>query len=68
MVAVHDVVRPRTLAHVPRQDGIERDGKAARQVLGLTLADVLLITVLFTLGGQALSLLLFKIRLRDHPY
>ena len=41
---------------------------AAWQVLGLTLADVLLTTVLFTLGGQALSLLLFKIRLRDHPY
>ena len=40
----------------------------AMQVFGLTLADVLLITVLFTLGGQALSLLLFKIRLRDHPY
>jgi hypothetical protein len=36
--------------------------------LDLTLADVLLITALFTVGGQALSLLLFKIRLRDHPY
>ena len=41
---------------------------AAMQVLELTLTDVLVITVLFTLGGQALSLLLFKIRLRDHPY
>jgi CDP-2,3-bis-(O-geranylgeranyl)-sn-glycerol synthase len=41
---------------------------AAMQDLELTLTDVLVITVLFTLGGQALSLLLFKIRLRDHPY
>ena len=41
---------------------------AAMQELELTLTDVLVITVLFTLGGQALSLLLFKIRLRDHPY
>jgi CDP-2,3-bis-(O-geranylgeranyl)-sn-glycerol synthase len=36
--------------------------------LGLTLADVAAIVVLFTLGGQALSLILFKLRLRDHPY
>jgi CDP-archaeol synthase len=36
--------------------------------LGLTLADVIVIVALFTVGGQALSILLFKIRLRDHPY
>ncbi len=36
--------------------------------LDLTLADVMLIVFLFTVGGQALSLLLFRIRLRDHPY
>jgi CDP-archaeol synthase len=36
--------------------------------LGLTLIDVLLVVALFTVGGQMLSLLLFKIRLRDHPY
>ncbi len=36
--------------------------------LGLTLADVAVIVAAFTLGGQAVSLLLFRIRLRDHPY
>ncbi len=41
---------------------------AAMPDLDLTLADVLVIAVLFTVGGQALSLLLFKIRLRDRPY
>jgi CDP-archaeol synthase len=41
---------------------------AAMTEVDLTLADVLVITVAFTLGGQALSLLLYKMRLRDHPY
>jgi len=36
--------------------------------LDLTLADVVLIVAAFTVGGQALSILLFKLRLRDHPY
>ncbi len=41
---------------------------AATTEVDLTLLDVLAITAAFTLGGQALSLLLYKIRLRDHPY
>ena len=41
---------------------------ASMHDLDLTLADVVLIVAVFTLGGQALSILLFKIRLRDHPY
>ena len=41
---------------------------AAMTEVDLTLADVIAITAAFTLGGQALSLLLYKMRLRDHPY
>jgi CDP-2,3-bis-(O-geranylgeranyl)-sn-glycerol synthase len=41
---------------------------ASMHDLDLTPADVIAIVALFTLGGQALSILLFKIRLRDHPY
>jgi hypothetical protein len=37
-------------------------------VLGLSLADVIVIAAVFTVGGLGLSLLLFKIRLRDRPY
>jgi CDP-2,3-bis-(O-geranylgeranyl)-sn-glycerol synthase len=41
---------------------------ACMPVLGLTLADVIVITAAFTVGGLGLSLLLFKIRLRDQPH
>jgi len=41
---------------------------ACMKDVGLTLVDVLVIVALFTVGGQILSLLLFKIRLRDQPY
>jgi CDP-2,3-bis-(O-geranylgeranyl)-sn-glycerol synthase len=41
---------------------------ACSPVLGLTLADVIVIAAVFTVGGLGLSLLLFKIRLRDRPY
>jgi CDP-2,3-bis-(O-geranylgeranyl)-sn-glycerol synthase len=41
---------------------------AAMKELGLELADIILIVALFTVGGQVLSLLLFKIRLRERPY
>jgi len=41
---------------------------ASMDNVGLTLADTFLVVVLFTLSGQVISLLLFKMRLRDHPY
>jgi CDP-2,3-bis-(O-geranylgeranyl)-sn-glycerol synthase len=41
---------------------------ACMPVLGLTLADVIVIVAAFTVGGLGLSLLLFKIRLRDQPH
>ncbi len=41
---------------------------ACMQAVGLTPADVAVVTALFTVGGQALSLLLYKLSLRDHPY
>lgn len=41
---------------------------ASMHDLDLTLADVVLIVAVFTVGGQALSVLLYKIRLRDQPY
>jgi CDP-2,3-bis-(O-geranylgeranyl)-sn-glycerol synthase len=41
---------------------------AAMAELNMTLLDVLAITALFTAGGQVLSVLLFKMRLRDHPH
>jgi CDP-diglyceride synthetase len=41
---------------------------ASMNDLDLTLIDVALVVTLFTLGGAGLSVLLFKLRLRDHPY
>jgi hypothetical protein len=41
---------------------------ASMRDLDLTLADVVLIVAVFTVGSQALSILLFKLRLRDQPY
>ncbi len=41
---------------------------ASMSDLDLTLADVALVVAIFTVGSQVLSILLFKIRLRDQPY
>jgi CDP-2,3-bis-(O-geranylgeranyl)-sn-glycerol synthase len=41
---------------------------ACRMALGLTVADVIAIVVLFTVGEIALSRLLFKLHIRDQPY
>lgn len=41
---------------------------ASMKGLGLTLSDVVLIVAVFTVGSLALSILLFKLRLRDEPY
>ncbi len=41
---------------------------ASMSDLELTLADAALIVAIFTVGSQVLSILLFKIRLRDQPF
>jgi len=41
---------------------------ACSPVLGLTLVDVIVVVAAFTVGGLGMSLLLFKIRLRDQPH
>lgn len=41
---------------------------AAMTQIDLTLLDVLAVAAVFTAGGQLLSALLFKMRLRDHPH
>lgn len=41
---------------------------AAMPLVGLTLFDVAVITAAFVVGGLALSVLLFKLKLRDEPY
>lgn len=41
---------------------------ASMRDLDLTLADVGLIVVVFAVSSQALSILLFRLRLRDQPY
>jgi len=41
---------------------------ACRAGLGLTVADVTVIVVLFTVGEIVLSRLLFKLHIRDQPY
>lgn len=41
---------------------------AAMPLVGLTLFDVAVITAAFVVGGLALSIVLFKLNLRDEPY
>jgi CDP-diglyceride synthetase len=41
---------------------------AAMPLVGLTLIDVALVTAVFTVGSLALSVVLYRLRLRDEPY
>ena len=41
---------------------------ACKSLLALTVADVILVVALFSVGGFILSGLLFKLHIRDRPY
>lgn len=41
---------------------------ACQQMLALTVSDILIVTVIFFVGAQLLSRLLYRLNIRDHPY
>jgi CDP-archaeol synthase len=62
------------LEHGSRATGLDQlpesllPALACRHALGLTAPDILAIVVLFFFGSIVLSLLFYKLRLREHPY